>query len=170
VSAEGRPGTGPGASSREARFPEVEGRSLEGRRLDLPGDFGNGLNVAAIAFHRRHQKDVDSWAADFKALENDFGIATWEIPTISGRWGPARRFIDGGMASAITDRKTRARTVTVYGNTNRMTRALGLSDREQIAVVLCEPSGSVHWIGHGARSAAAAVALREAASSAAGTS
>jgi hypothetical protein len=166
VSAEGRPGTGSGG----ARFPEVEGRSLEGRRLILPADFEARLNVAAVAFHRHHQKDVDSWTANFEALEADLGVATWEIPTISGRWGPVRRFIDGGMASAITDAKTRAHTVTVYGDTSRMTRALGLPDLEQIAVVLCEPSGRVHWLGRGARSAAAAVALREAVASAAGNS
>jgi hypothetical protein len=146
-----------------ARFPELEGRSLEGRRLILPADFEPGLNVVAVAFHRHHQRDVDTWIEDFETLEAGIGASAWEIPTISGRWSPARRFIDGGMASAIKDARTRARTVTVYGNTSRMTRALGLPDRDQIAVVLCEPSGRVHFMARGPRSDRAARELSAAA-------
>lgn len=150
------------------RFPSVEGRSLDGRKLRFPADFATGLNVAAVAFHRHHQRDVDSWAADFAGLEREFRVTSWEVPTISGRWSPVRRFIDGGMASAIADARIRAHTVTVYGDTERMTRGLGLPDRHAIAVVLCDPSGHVHWLGRGARTAEAAEALRSAAAAQAG--
>jgi hypothetical protein len=142
-------------------FPSVEGRSLDGRTVWLPGDLEGELNLLAVAFHRRHQKDVDSWSAEFRSLESRYeSLAAYEIPTISGRWKPARRFIDGGMSAAIPDPRTRARTVTVYGDTSRITDALELPDREQIAVVLGRRDGRVVWLGRGRHSEDPAAGLR----------
>jgi hypothetical protein len=144
-------------------FPSVEGRSLTGQTVHLPGDLEGELNLLAVAFHRWHQKDVDSWSGEFEDLESaHHSLAAYEVPTISGRWKPARRFIDGGMSAAIPDPRTRARTVTVYGDTSRITGALELPDREQIAVVLCDRRGEIGWLGLGPRSQALAAGLREA--------
>ncbi len=141
-------------------FPTVEARSLDGRTLTLPTDLEGDLNLLAVAFHRHHQSDVDSWAGEFAAIECAHGVVTYEVPTISGRWGPARRFIDGGMAAAIKDAKVRAHTLTVYGDTSRMTRGLDLPDRDQIAVVLCDQQGEVAWFGRGPRRDPLAAELR----------
>ncbi len=148
---------------KELLFPSVEGRSLDGRTLQLPEDLEGELNLLAVAFHRWHQKDVDSWGEQFRSLESgNTALAAYEIPTISGRWKPARRFIDGGMSAAIPDPRTRARTVTVYGDTSRLTDALDLPDREQIAVVLCGRDGRVLWLGRGPHSADSAADLEAA--------
>lgn len=142
------------------RFPEVEARSLEGEEFSLPGDLGGDLNLLAVAFQRRHQTDVDSWLGDFGSLEESRqGLFTYEIPTLSRRWTPARRFIDGGMASAIKDQKTHARTLTVYGDVGLVSDSLGLPDREEIAVVLCGRDGKAIWLHRGPRTAEAAAAL-----------
>ena len=142
------------------RFPEVEARSLEGEEFKLPGDLGGELNLLAVAFQRRHQTDVDTWLGDFASLEaSREGLFTYEIPTLSRRWTPARRFIDGGMASAIKDHKTRARTLTVYGDVGLVSDSLGLPDREEIAVVLCARDGKVMWLRRGPRDEGAAASL-----------
>lgn len=143
-------------------FPTVEARSLDGRKLTLPADLEGELNLLAVAFHRHHQRDVDSWSEEFAALEDAHGVVTYEVPTISGRWGPARRFIDGGMAAAIRDAKVRAHTLTVYGDTGRMTKGLDLPDRDQVAVMLCDQTGKVTWLGRGPRTDQLAVDLRTA--------
>jgi hypothetical protein len=134
----------------EARFPEVEGRSLEDEVVTLPSGLEGELNLLAVAFHRTHQRDVDTWIPLFRRLEGEVeGLAGYEIPTISGGWKPVRKFIDGGMKAAIPDPLTRSRTVTVYGDVGRVTDALRLPDRDEIAVLLCNRAGEVLWITTG---------------------
>ena len=145
------------------RFPEVEARSLEDREFDLPGDLEGELNLLAVAFQRRHQSDVDTWLGDFASLEEvREGLSAYEIPTLSRRWTPVRRFIDGGIASAISDQKTRSRTLTFYGDVGLVSDSLGLPDREEIAVVLCDRSGEVIWLHRGPRTDEAAASLEAA--------
>lgn len=132
------------------RFPEVEGRSLEDELICLPSDLEGQRNLLAVAFHRTHQRDVDTWTPLFRQLEAACeGLATYEIPTISGNWKPLRRFIDGGMKAAIPDPLTRKRTVTVYGDVGRVIEGLDLRDRSEIAVVLCDREGEVSWMATG---------------------
>jgi hypothetical protein len=135
----------------DPKFPEVEGRSLHDDVLTLPGDLEGELNLLAVAFDRNHQREVDTWIPLFRDLEERVsGLAGYEIPTISGGWKPLRWFIDGGMKTAIPDPLTRRRTVTVYGDVDRVTEGLGLPDRDRIAVVLIDRRGEVLWMAQGA--------------------
>jgi len=134
----------------QRRFPTVEGVSLADAELTLPGDLKGERNLLAVAFHRSHQSEVDTWIPLFRELEESVpGLAAYEIPTISGGWKPVRRFIDGGMKAAIPDPLTRRRTVTVYGDVSRVTEGLGLPDRDRIAVVLVDRDGEVLWMTRG---------------------
>lgn len=131
-------------------FPQVEGRSLEDEAVALPSGLEGEVNLLAVAFHRTHQRDVDTWIPLFRELEATVpGLAGYEIPTISGGWKPVRKFIDGGMKAAIPDPLTRRRTVTVYGDVGKVTGGLGLTGREEIAVVLCDRAGEVLWMTTG---------------------
>ena len=132
------------------RFPTVEGVSLDDTELTLPADLEGERNLLAVAFHRNHQRQVDTWIPLFRELEAEVpGLAGYEIPTISGSWRPLRWFIDGGMKAAIPDPLTRSRTVTVYGDVGRVTDGLGLPDRDRIAVVLLDRRGEVFWMARG---------------------
>lgn len=53
------------------------------------------------------------------------------------------------MAAAIREPVILQRTLTVYGDVNRITRPLGIEDRSTIAVFLVEKGGAVHWHGTG---------------------
>ena len=150
-------------ASSPPHFPTVEARALDGRRLILPDDLDGRRNVLAVAFQRRHQSDVDTWLDEFESLKKDHeDLFTGEVPTLSRRWAPVRGFIDGGMAAAIPDPRTRATTMTVYGDVSRVSDSLGLPDREKIAVVLCDREGQVAWLHRGPRSDEAASGLRAA--------
>ena len=131
-------------------FPKVDGRSLEDEAVMLPAGLEGEVNLLAVAFHRTHQRDVDTWIPLFRELEATVpGLAGYEIPTISSGWKPVRKFIDGGMKAAIPDPLTRRRTVTVYGDVRKVTDGLGLAGREEIAVVLCDREGGVTWMTTG---------------------
>ena len=144
-------------------LPAVDARALDGTEYRLPSELGGERNLIAVAFERNHQDDVDSWLGDFAELEDQHpGLFTYEMPTISRRFGPARRVIDGKMASAIPDPKTRARTITSYTDVNRVRDSLGLPDTSAIAVIVCDRNGVVSWLARGKRSDDAAGELRAA--------
>ena len=133
------------------RFPDIQARSLEREHYDLPGEFEGRRNVAVVAFRREQQQLVDTWLPFLLALEaerNDLRV--YEIPAISRRWTPARRFIDGGMAVGIADREACARTLTSYTDVGRVQQALGLPDDTTIATVLTGRDGRITWMTTGA--------------------
>lgn len=131
-------------------FPQVRGRNLEGLGVDLPDAFVGDRNIVAIAFQRNHQDLVDSWVPWFEEQAAvDPGLCFYEIPTIGRIWAPIRNLIDGGMAAAIREPVILQRTLTVYGDVNRLTQPLGIEDRSTIAVVLVDRSGHVRWSGSG---------------------
>ncbi len=127
-------------------FPHLQARSLEGQWLTLPDEFAGDLNCVVIAFHRHHQRLVNTWLPHLEAVAAATpGVCFYEMPTISRRWLPARWFIDGGMVQAIADQAARERTVTVYDRVSPIVEALGLDGTATIATVLVDRRGDVLW-------------------------
>ena len=131
-------------------FPQIRARNLEGLDVDLPDGFVGDRNIVAIAFQRNHQVLVDSWVPWFEEQAGfDLDLRFYELPTIGRIWAPVRNFIDGGMAAAIREPLILQRTLTIYGDVNRLTKPLGIEDRSTIALVLVDGSGHVRWRGGG---------------------
>ena len=135
-------------------FPRLRARNLEGVDAELPGAFVGDRNVVVVAFHRNHQRLVDSWVPWFEEQAAiDPGLRFYELPTIGRIWAPVRNVIDGGMAAAIREPVILQRTLTVYGDVTRVTRPLGIDDRSTITVLLIGRDGRVRWQGRGGFSA-----------------
>jgi hypothetical protein len=144
------------SDSNGGRFPAVPGRNLAGTKYALPGDFEGELNLAIVAFRRRHQADVDTWIPVGDRLEAGTpGFRYYELPVIDRLYRPGRAFIDGGMRAAIADRATRERTITLYVDARAFRQALEISSKETIHVLLVDPEGVVHWRMQGRRTDAA---------------
>ena len=127
-------------------FPQVRARNLEGVDVDLPVGFVGDRNVVAIAFQRNHQSLVDSWIPWFEEQAAvDPGLRFYELPTIGRIWAPVHNLIDGGMAAAIREPAILQRTLTIYGDVNRVTRPLGIEERSTIALLLVDGSEHVRW-------------------------
>ncbi len=145
------------------RFPSITARSLEGLEVRLPDDFGGARNVVIVAFQRHQQGLVDSWVPWLEErADADPDLRFYELPTIGRLWIPMRRFIDGGMASAIREPVILKRTLTFYGDVGRVTGPLGIESRSTIALFLVDGSGVVHWSGSGGFDVAAARSLEDA--------
>lgn len=128
----------------------MQARNLEGLDVTLPDAFTGERNIVAIAFRRQHQTLVDSWARWFdEVAPSDPGLRFYEVPTIGRIWAPARRFIDGGMASAIRIPEILQRTLTYYGDVSRVTRPLGITNTSTITIVCVDRLGSVLWSTRG---------------------
>ena len=144
-------------------FPTVEARNLQGLGVTLPAAFEGARNVVIVAFKRDHQALVDSWLPWLEAQAAvDLGLRFYEVPTIGRIWAPVRTMIDGGMARAIKEPVVLQRTLTVYGDVNRLTRPLAVTDTSTIAVFLVDADGSVLWSGSGPFADTSAATLSDA--------
>jgi hypothetical protein len=132
------------------RFPRVEGKNLEGRKLSLPTDFEATHNVVVIAFKREQQADVDTWMPFLRGprlAQHD--VRVYELPTLSRSYRIMRGMIDGGMARGIADKATREATITLYIEKTPFKRALSIANEECITTMLVARDGRVLWRADG---------------------
>jgi len=142
------------------RFPQVEGRNLEGRELRLPDDFGD-RTVVLVAFKQRQQRDVNTWLPLLDSLRAvDPALEVYEIPTLSNGWTPLRWWIDGGMSRGIKDRAVREATVTLYINKRPFKDALEIASDDSIHVLVLDAARRVAWRTAGPATAAGKAELR----------
>jgi hypothetical protein len=170
-----------GGGAASVRLAPLVGRALDGTPWRLPDDLPAARTLVLLAYRQRHQRDVDAWIALAVALgvpptprgeRRPMATAVIEVPTLGRRWLPARRFIDGGMATGIADPDVLARTVTAYADPVAHRAACGFADGEgddggeAMRALVAAPDGTVsfHAVGPpgpGARTAlAAALGLR----------
>ena len=153
-------GEGPTVPDSALRFPEVQGRSLTGRRVTLPADFAGDLNVVLVAFKRRQQDDVDTWTPRLRELAaSRHGLKVYELPTLASGYRLMRPFIDGGMRGGIPDSAVRAATITLYIDKRPYKAALHIPNEDEIHVFLVERGGRIRWRAAGPFTAEAAERL-----------
>lgn len=140
------------------RFPEVAGRTLLGAEVTLPAGFPAERTLAVVAFQRRQQGQVDLWIERAVAAgvpptprgqAQPMPVAVVEVPALSTRWRPARRFIDGGMTAGIGDPDVLARTITVYTDVSAFRGALAIPSADDVWALVVTRDGSVLERGHG---------------------
>jgi len=147
-----------GKVSAAPRFPAVVGRSLLGEELVLPADLPGGRTLAVVAFHQWHQACVDRWIAYAvvagvpptpRGRTVPLERAVVEVPVLSTRWRPVRRFIDGGMSTAIRDHDVLARTITVYTDVGAFQSALAIEGSDEVHALVVTHDGTLLARAHG---------------------
>jgi hypothetical protein len=136
-----------------APFPELAVRSLAGDELLLPRDLPAPLTLVVCAFRQWQQRVVDSWidwavrdagvAASPLGLDPEAPSVVVEVPVLGRQYRPARRFIDGGMASGIRVPAVLARTLTAYTDVSAFCRATGITSTATVAVLVVRRDGTV---------------------------
>ena len=150
------------ADAGRLRLAPLRTRALDGTRRMLPRDLPAERTLVLIAYRQRHQRDVDAWIAlavahgvppTPRGAQGPMRTAVIEVPFLSGRWLPARRLIDGGMATGIADPDVLARTLTAYGAPARHRRACGLDTvgegGAEVEALVVDREGGVHWHASG---------------------
>jgi hypothetical protein len=134
-----------------SRFPDIEGKNLDGKRFHLPRDFEGAMNLVIIAFQREQQLVVNTWLPTADLLENIYPeLRYYELPTIS-RMNPfVRWFINTGMRSGIKDPKSRRKTITLYLDKAAFCRSLGITREDIIFILLVDKTGKILWRSEGA--------------------
>jgi hypothetical protein len=132
----------------------VRGRTLAGDPVLLPRDLPAEHTLVVVAFRQRQQTGVDAWIdlavelgvpASPEGAERPMRHAVVEVPVLSRRWMPARRAIDGGMATSIRDRAVLARTITVYASQTGFRRACAIPPRVELAAMLVDRRGTASF-------------------------
>ncbi len=133
-------------------FRAVRGRTLLGLDLTLPGDLPADRTLVVVAFQRWHQARVDGWIARAVAAgvppatrgqAGPIPVAVVELPVLSTRWRPVRRFIDGGMTAGIGDPDVLARTITIYTDVAAFQRSLGIPDGDDVHALVVTREGAI---------------------------
>ncbi|MDF1809555.1 MAG: hypothetical protein P1U42_07665 [Phycisphaerales bacterium] len=126
-------------------FPTISAENLNREPVTLPDDLAGNPAIVLVAFKRQQQSNVNTWLDQLTMIEESIpGVRVIETPTISSfYWGWMAGFIDGGMRSGIPDQDARARTITLYTNTQKFRDALGLESNSTIYAVLLDDSGRV---------------------------
>lgn len=133
-------------------FPSIPVVDLQGAGHRIPEDLPAPRTAVILAFQQWHQRLVDAWIARLEAAgiagspaerADDEAPALLEVPVISRRWSPFRRFIDGGMAANIRIPRVLARTQTAYIDRGPLFTALQIPDDSTVCVAVVEPDGHV---------------------------
>jgi hypothetical protein len=131
---------------------------LLGADVMLPGDFPAERTLVVVAFARWQQSRVDLWIeravaagvpATSRGQEQPIPVGVVEVPALSTRWRPVRRFIDGGMTSSIGDPDVLARTITLYTDVTALRGSLAIPDGDDVWAFVVARDGSILDRGHG---------------------
>jgi len=131
------------------RFPEITSKSLTDRIVTLPGTAEGKVTLICVAFVRRAQSMIDSWAQPFELeFGKDSRFTVYEVPMISEAWKVLSWMIDSGMKGGIPVEK-HDNVVTIYGDYSGYQEALGMEDTNFAYVFLLDPNGIIRWKGQG---------------------
>ena len=141
-----------------AAFPAVDGRTLLGANVVLPTDFPADRTLAVVAFKRWQQPRVDRWIERAVAAgvppttrgsAGSIPVAVVEVPVLATMQRLLRRFIDGGMTSAIRDPDVLARTITVYTDVAAFQQSLAIPSSDDVHALVVDRDGAVLARGYG---------------------
>ena len=126
-------------------FPPVEGRDLEDRPSELPGEVAGAPAILMVGYVQATQFDIDRWTLGL--LQSGTEIRLMEIPAVGG-WFPAtflQSTIDNGMRSGIPAEDW-ASVVTLYGDDADRVQAFTGTERPRNArILLLDGDGRVLW-------------------------
>ena len=133
--------------SDSVQFPTVSGFNLNRQELEFPRDFRGDLNLLFVPFLQAQQFVVNTWLPLADELEAVFpALAYYELPTIDALPTLSRTFINEGMRAGIPNAKARERTITLYVDTARYMRAIGIPTKNDVHILLVDrQGGTIVW-------------------------
>ena len=132
--------------SDSVQFPTVSGFNLNRQEFEFPRDFGRDLNLLFVPFLQPQQFIVNTWMPLANELEAIFPeLAYYELPTIDTLPALSRTFINEGMRAGIPNAKARERTITLYIDTARFMRAIGIPTKNDVHILLVDRRGGILW-------------------------
>jgi hypothetical protein len=144
------------------QFPVTSGKNLMRQSVTVPSDLEGQFVLVLVAFQRWHQSRIDTWLPAIAQFEARFaGLRHYELPVLPSMNILSRTFINEGMRAGIPDPVARATTITLYVDMDEFLPALGVSNNDDIHLLLLDRSGEILWRTAGAYSADVAQSLAD---------
>ena len=132
------------------KFPEVIGKSLDGKEFILPSDFEGKLNIVFIAFQREQQLAINTWLPMATLLEDlHKGLRYYELPIHSCIYPVARWFLNRAMRVGIRYPGSRAKTIALYLDKEPFRKALNIPGEDNIHILVLNEEAQVVWRSEG---------------------
>ncbi|MEO1585097.1 MAG: hypothetical protein AAFR96_11085 [Planctomycetota bacterium] len=131
-------------------FPRVEARNLLDEDVVLPDALAGAPALVHVAFYQRQQLQINTWLARNEAIEGAIeGLRIVETPTMKRGWALIAGQIDNWMRSGIPTDDGRARTISMFVDTEKFRRALDLPSDEVNYVLLLDEQGRLLHVEEG---------------------
>jgi hypothetical protein len=132
------------------RFPEIEGKNLDGQEFILPRDFEGNLNIVFLAFQREQQLAVNTWLPTATLLEDlHKELRYYELPIHSSINPIARWFLNRAMRVGIRYPGSREKTISLFINKDSFRKALDIPREDNIHILVLDEEARVVWHAEG---------------------
>ena len=123
-------------------FPNVEGKTLNEKKMNLPGDLLGEYIIHLIGYKQNSQFDIDRWI--LALTDSGVQVKIFEIPTVVGMIpGMISSKINDGMRSGIP-KELWVDVITVYGgDAKKIAQFTGNENGLNSRVILLDPKGKV---------------------------
>ena len=131
------------------RFPSMTVETLSEKTVQYPDSLMGTVTLILIAFERETQGKIDTWLLPFsEKYGKTEDVSFYEIPMIKRRWIFMAPIIDRGMRGGIDEAK-HDHVTTYYGNIDRYTAPLQISDTSDAYAFLLDKNGVIQWHSSG---------------------
>jgi len=131
-----------GAAFGQAGFPAIQGETLAGKKVELPGAFG-AQAVVIVGFTHGSQKQTKEWA---QRLKGQSGV--WSIAVLEDAPRLVRGMAVHGIKSA-TPKEEYDRFVVVYKGEKELKEAAGFEKPDDAYLMIVDGKGAIRWRFHG---------------------
>jgi hypothetical protein len=142
-----------GAAFGQQQFPAIQGETLAGKKVELPGAFG-GQAAVIVGFTHASQKQTKEWAMRLRGQE-----VVWSIAVLEDAPKLVRGMIVHGIKGAMPKEAWDRFAVVVKGE-KELKDAAGFEKPDDAYVMVVDAVGAIRWRFHGPPTDAAVQDLR----------
>lgn len=143
------------AQIQEGNFPDIQGKSLSGKHIKLPGDSKDKFCLIGFAFSEKAEAALSGWAepiynkfiAKTGMMDDLFDVQVYFIPLISDNKLIQEKVIN--QFKNNTDQELYPHVLFFEGDSRAMKSSLKIDDKELAHVFLIDPGGKIVYSDSG---------------------
>jgi hypothetical protein len=132
-------------------FPSIQGETLTGKKVELPGAFG-GQTVVIVGFTHGSQKQTKEWA------QRLHGQGAWSVAVLQDVPRLVRGMVVHGIKSGLP-KEEYDRFVVTYRGEKELKEAAGFEKPDDAYLMIVDGAGAIRWRLHGPATDAAVQGL-----------
>ena len=130
-----------GAAFGQPGFPRIQGETLAGKKVELPGAFG-GQVVVVMGFTHGSQAQTKVWGQRLR------GQGAWSVAVLQDVPRLVRGMVVHGIKSG-TPKEEYDRFLLVYSGEKELKDAAGVETPDDAYVMVVDGTGAIRWRFHG---------------------